>query len=683
MVQIKKEEDNMKTTTKTIYGFTKSKVYGLCGVALAMAFLGAGSVSADEVTPTNVAPVATVAAPASSVSPEVVTDQPVALEKADLIVSEVTPSQTQPTTVESTPALTESIKQAEAAGVEVTQNPTVDKGNVKSADEEATKVAEIQADYDKQAATIKQATEEAKKSQAEYAEAKKVYDEQVAKREEALKNPNYHTESDSFGKQAIDSFLNNTDLTELSYVVLSDQTPARVDTSSLKKTTLEEMEALIAKTKYIAPSNLEGIEYMKQGRDVHFYTVSKGDTWLYKDAFVDAVSGKKISMQYKYLGGRFKGEEINTATLQILDGIQVTQSSQEEENEYEITFLDESGNVVTVKKLLIGFGDIDYGQYIGVYSDSLDKEHYLAGAAQTVTKDGAGLLATSPKDLKIASSAETAGQFWVLLSDSTGFRYKFGEPSIGGTSNRFDHFVGQWHQLGNVAFGLEIPPAPVAPTKPETKKVSYTLASYNKVGSVKIRVETTDGFVFDEESHIDIPTGTDFDSSKTKGNLVTINGRPYRIVEIKGSETGKFELGEKEIIYVVKPQYTTIWITEGGEPLKDPFTGDETEPHGEFPEYEFVKTHVKPNGDVEHVFKKVEKPVTPTPEEPAKPIVTPTVNKPEAPQTPVKETPKPVVQESVATLPQTGTAASALGLIGFVSGLLGLGVVSKRKQDSE
>ena len=675
----------MNTTTKTIYGFTKSKAYGLCGVALAMAFLGAGSVSADEVTPTNSEPAIAVTAPMDSASPEVTTEQPVALEKADLIVSEVTSSQNQPTIVESTPALAESIKQAETAGVEVTQNPTVDKGNVKSADEESAKVAEIQADYNKQAESIKKATEEAKKSQSEYAEAKKVYDEAVAKREEALKNPNYHTESDSFGKQAIDTFLNNTDLTELSYVVLSDQTPARVDTSSLKKTTVEEMEAMVAKTKYVAPSNLEGVELLKKGKNVHFYTVSKGDTWLYKDAFVDAVTGKKISMQYKYLGGRFKGEEINTSILQILDGIQVTQSAQEEENEYEVAFLDESGKVVNVKKLLIGFGDIDYGQYIGVYSDRLDKDHYLAGAAQTVTKDGNGLLATSPKDLQIASSAETAGQFWVLLSDSNGFRYKFGEPSIGGTSNRFDNFVGQWHQLGNVAFGLEIPPAPVAPIKPETKKVSYTLASYNKVGSVKIRVETVDGFVFDEESQVDIPTGSDFNSSKTKGNLVNINGRPYRIVEIKGDETGKIELGEKEVVYVVKQQKTTTWITEGGDPLKDPKTGDDTEPNGEFPGYEFVKTVPKSNGDVEHIFKKVEKPVTPTPEEPkepVKPVVTPTVNKPEVPQTPAKEVPKPVVQEEIKTLPNTGTESSVMSLVGgLMASLSGAGLfVSKRKR---
>lgn len=676
----------MNTTTKTVYGFTKSRAYGLCGVALAMAFLGTGSVSADEATPANTEPVVSVTAPTSSVSSEVATEQPVALEKADLIVSEVTPSQTQSTTVESTPVLSDSIKQAETAGVEVAQNPTVFKGNVKSVEEESAKIAEIQADYNKQAEAVKKATEEAKKSQAEYEEAKKVYDAEVAKREEALKNPNYHTESDSFGKEEIDSFLNNTDLAALSYVVLSDATTARVDTSSLKKTTVEELDALVAKVKDVAPSNQKTIDDLKNGKNVHLYTVSKGDTWLYKDAFVDAVSGKKISMKYKYLGGRFKGEQIDTAILQILDGIQVTQSAQEEENEYEIDFLDESGNVVNVKKLLIGFGDIDYGQYVGVYSDSLDKDHYLAGSAQTVTKDGNGLLATSPKDLNIASSAETAGQFWVLLSDSNGFRYKFGEPSIGGTQNRFDYFVGQWHQLGNVAFGLEIPPVPVAPTKPEAKKVSYTLASYNKVGSVKIRVETTDGFVFDEESHVDISTGSDFDSSKTKGNLVNINGRPYRIVEIKGDETGKIELGEKEIIYVVKPQVTTTWITDGGDPLKDPKTGDDPEPNGEFPDYEFVKTVTKPNGDVEHIFKKIEKPVPSTPEdpkEPAKPVVTPTVNKPEVPQAPVKEAPKPVVQKSAATLPETGTAASALGLVGFVSALLGIGAVGKRKKDSE
>ncbi|WP_331251086.1 LPXTG cell wall anchor domain-containing protein [Streptococcus danieliae] len=35
------------------------------------------------------------------------------------------------------------------------------------------------------------------------------------------------------------------------------------------------------------------------------------------------------------------------------------------------------------------------------------------------------------------------------------------------------------------------------------------------------------------------------------------------------------------------------------------------------------------------------------------------------------------------TLPNTGTAASGLGLMGLVSGLFGLGTVGKRKKDSE
>lgn len=680
----------MNTTTKTIYGFTKSKAYGLCGVALAMAFLGAGSVSADEVTPTNSEPAITVTAPMDSASPEVATEQPVALEKADLIVSEVTPSQNQPTTVESTPALAESIKQAETAGVEVTQNPTVDKGNVKSTDEESAKVADIQADYNKQAETIKKATEEAKKSQAEYAEAKKVYDEQVAKREEALKNPDYHTASDAFPKQDINSFLQSTDLTKLSYVVLSDKTPARLE-SNLKKVTAEELKAVFDKAVKVEANPKRDLANLEAGKNIGYYHVKVGDSWFFKDAFVDAATGKKISLKYTYQGGEYRGEKINETILVLLDGINVTGLGQEEDNLYKIDFVDELGKVVTVDNVLLGFGDLDYGQYIGVYSDALDKERYLAGNAQTVTQDKNGLVSTSRKDFSAATSAETAGQFWVLVKGASGFEYKFGEPPVEPYKVRTEYVGGQWHQVGNVEFGIDIPPAPVAPTKPETKKVSYTLASYNKVGSVKIRVETTDGFVFDEESHVDLLTGTDFDSSKTKGNLVNINGRPYRIVEVKGDEAGKIELGEKEVIYVVKQQKTTTWITEGGAPLKDPKTGDETEPHGEFPEYEFIKTHVKPDGSVEHVFKKVEKPVTPTPEEPqkpetpkpTKPVVTPTVNKPEVPQTPAKEVPKPVVQEEIKILPNTGTAASGLGLMGIVSGLLGLGAIGSRKKDSE
>lgn len=65
--------------------------------------------------------------------------------------------------------------------------------------------------------------------------------------------------------------------------------------------------------------------------------------------------------------------------------------------------------------------------------------------------------------------------------------------------------------------------------------------------------------------------------------------------------------------------------------------------------------------------------VTPEPEKPVTPA------QPEKPATPVT----PVKEETVKTLPNTGTAASGLGLMGIVSGLLALGSIGKRKKDSE
>lgn len=675
----------MNTTTKTIYGFTKSKAYGLCGVALAMAFLGTGSVSADEVTPADVDSAVAVTATVSSVSPEVVTEQPVALEKADLIVSEVTPSQIQPTTVESTPVLAESIKQAETAGVEVTQNPTVDKGNVKSADEEAAKVAEIQADYSKQAEAIKKATEEVKKSQSEYEYAKKAYDEQVAKREAALKNPTYKTGSNTFEKGELDEFLKATDLSKVSYVTMTDENLSVLNTDKLTKLTFDEYKAYFG-DQNIKDEGLRSIyKELEDGKDTNYYNLKKGDTFKFENTFLDAATGKWVSLKYtvKEIFDA-SGNPANNGFVKITNGLNLTAFANTSDVKYQVEFVDQDGNPVELEHVIIGYGDVDGSQRLLLVSDKLS-DKVLFGNNLTVTKEGNEVLVVSTPEV-VPSSDLISNQAWFLLNKATGFDYSY-SATVWNNGRGGKDTMG-WHQIGAIPFGIEIPPVPVAPTKPETKKVSYTLASYNKVGSVKIRVETTDGFVFDEESHVDIPTGTDFDSSKTKGNLVNINGRPYRIVEIKGNETGKIELGEKEIIYVVKPQVTTTWITEGGDPLKDPSTGDETEPHGEFPEYEFVKTNPKPDGSVEHVFKKVEKPVVPTPEEPkapAKPIVTPTVNKPEVPQVPqapVQETPKPVVQESVATLPNTGTEASVMSLLGgFMASLTGASLfVSKRKR---
>ena len=83
---------------------------------------------------------------------------------------------------------------------------------------------------------------------------------------------------------------------------------------------------------------------------------------------------------------------------------------------------------------------------------------------------------------------------------------------------------------------------------------------------------------------------------------------------------------------------------------------------GTVPGYEYVKTVTDPNGNIKHIFKKVEMP-TPRPVEPSQPA-----------------TPKYV--EGQKELPNTGTednaSLAALGLFGVLSGF---GLVARKKED--
>ena len=178
----------------------------------------------------------------------------------------------------------------------------------------------------------------------------------------------------------------------------------------------------------------------------------------------------------------------------------------------------------------------------------------------------------------------------------------------------------------------------------------------------------------------------------------------YRFVETKKLPNGDVEhVYEKVTTPAPTPspipqpnpgkQNTTTWTDENGNPLKPSEPGSK-EP-GTIPGYEYVKTVTDPNGNIRHIFRKVEMP-TPTPVEPTQPTqpvepATPAMPeqpaKPEVPTTPaqpVREAQAAVSKETEAKreLPNTGTednaSLAALGLLGVLSGF---GLVARKKKE--
>ena len=145
----------------------------------------------------------------------------------------------------------------------------------------------------------------------------------------------------------------------------------------------------------------------------------------------------------------------------------------------------------------------------------------------------------------------------------------------------------------------------------------------------------------------------------------------YRFVETKKLPNGDIEhVYEKVSTPAPTPspvpqptpgkQNTTTWTDENGNPLKPTESGSK-EP-GTVSGYEYVKTVTDPNGNIRHIFKKVEM-STPRPVESSQPA-----------------TPKYV--EGQKELPNTGTEdnanLAALGLLGVLSGF---GLVARKKNE--
>ena len=235
--------------------------------------------------------------------------------------------------------------------------------------------------------------------------------------------------------------------------------------------------------------------------------------------------------------------------------------------------------------------------------------------------------------------------------------------------------------------GNEIPKYPSEPGTVDKKDIpEYRFVESKKLpnGDTEHVYEKVNTFFKDKEGN-EIPN---YPSEPGTVDKKDIPG--YRFVETK-----KLPNGDTEHVYekltppaptpspVPQPnpgkQNTTTWTDENGNPLKPTEPGSK-EP-GTIPGYEHVKTVTGSNGNIRHIFKKVEtsNPVSPqepeTPEQPMTPEM-PTV--PEQPKQPA--TPKYV--DGQKELPNTGTEANAsLAALGLLGTLSAFGLLARKKKE--
>ena len=280
--------------------------------------------------------------------------------------------------------------------------------------------------------------------------------------------------------------------------------------------------------------------------------------------------------------------------------------------------------------------------------------------------------------------------------DIPGYRYK---ETITDEHGNTRHIYEQVKTFFKDKDGNEIPKVPTEKGEQPKKDIpGYRFVETKKLpnGDTEHIYEKVKTFFKDKDGN-PIPNTSTEEGEQPKKDIPG-----YRFVETKPLPNGDVEHVYEKVTPpaptpspVPQPnpgkQTTTTWTDEKGNPLKPTEPGSK-EP-GTIPGYEYVKTVTDPNGNIRHIFQKVEMP-TPTPVEPSQPVqpvepATPAMPeqpaKPQVPATPEQPEQPTAVKEAEAKreLPNTGTednaSLAALGLLGVLSGF-GL-VYRKKKED--
>ena len=237
--------------------------------------------------------------------------------------------------------------------------------------------------------------------------------------------------------------------------------------------------------------------------------------------------------------------------------------------------------------------------------------------------------------------------------------------------------------------GKEIPNYPSEPGTVDKKDIpEYRFVETKKLpnGDTEYIYEKVSTFFKDKEGN-EIPNYPSEPGTVDKKDIPE-----YRFVETK-----KLSNGDTVHVYekvtppaptpspVPQPnpgkQNTTTWTDENGNPLKPSEPGSKES--GTIPGYEYVKTVTDSNGNIRHIFRKVEMP-TPTPVEPtqpAQPVEPATPAIPEQPSKPQMPATSKYV-DGQKELPNTGTEANAsLAALGLLGALGGFGLLARKKKE--
>ncbi|HFI0646218.1 TPA: MucBP domain-containing protein [Streptococcus suis] len=297
------------------------------------------------------------------------------------------------------------------------------------------------------------------------------------------------------------------------------------------------------------------------------------------------------------------------------------------------------------RKIVAPLPDVKTGSVIIRYVEAGNESNVLSHPVLDKYKVEVGTkFDTTGEGSKLAEIIKD-GERYVLLPSKTvavdpnGNRVsEIGEVAEGTTivMYRYKKLVNWFQQIPSVPAGEETKvPVPFEPnylgkpTNPSTpdKTSIDTPIPYVQNGNVVVNYVTEDGTEIKTpvQDETDAVAGKFYDTRDNKLNTITTDdGTTYELVRVDGSETGTVVGGKTtEVTYVyhkVIPvkKLVTNHVDENGNPIAP--QEEDTTLNKSIPDYDFVRTQMDFDGNTTHIYRKVEKSVSPILAEPNSPM---------------------------------------------------------------
>ena len=407
----------------------------------------------------------------------------------------------------------------------------------------------------------------------------------------------------------------------------------------------------------------------KTGKEVKEVVVPGEGTYVLKDGVVEFIPEKDfvgkatpVTVQVKDVNGKVVSETYTPTVRPVTE------------------FKDTDGNVVsgsTTEDGKVDKKDFPGYRFVETKVDNKGNTTHIYEKVTTTFKDKEGNLITVDKDNNPVKSTEKGE-----VPAKTIPGYKFVETKKLPNGD-IEHIYEKVSTFFKDKEGKELPNYPSEPGTVDKKDIP----DYRFVETKKLPNGDTEHIYEKVKTSFKDKEGNEIPNYPSEPGTVDKKDIPgYRFVETKKLSNGDtVHVYEKVTPPAPQPnpgkQNTTTWTDENGNPLKPTEPGSK-EP-GTIPGYEYVKTVTDSNGNIRHIFRKVEMP-TPTPVEPTQPAqpvepATPAIpEQPAKPQMPA--TPKYV--DGQKELPNTGTEANAsLAALGLLGALSGFGLLARKKKE--